>query len=295
MTAPLATPLLSVSAYNAAVNQAETTRLLDQIVHASALLQGACHRRFDEYVEAKRFTAKLTVKGGDLLDWYRLSLNADLRSLSLLETDIAFGGASGSGTPVTAAYELIAGEWISGAPSNSGRELALDEIASTTSFLTTLNPRKSIGVNGLWGFGGQWVNSGATVTGLDVSTSATAATVSSATNIEVGQVWRVGTEYLYVNNLASSVATVDRAYNGSTAALHVAATAVYYWQAHPLVQKLVRRLVQWDEEQKKSPMAQNVVIGDFTLPAATAGLPKDVFDTISITGLLALPEWIVKA
>lgn len=295
MTAPLATPLLSVSAYNAAVNQAETTRLLDQIVHASTLLQGACNRRFDEYIEAKRFTAAPAVDGGDLLDWYRLRLNADLRSLTLLETDIPFGGAAGSGTAVTTATAVVSNDNIGGSPANSGRTLALDEVAGTTNFQTTLNPLRSIGVNGLWGFGGQWVNSGATVSGLSVSTSATAATVSSATNIEVGQVWRIGTEYLYVNTLASSVATVDRAYNGSTAAVHPDTTAIYYWQAHPLVQKLVRRLVQWDEKQKEFPMAQNVSVGDFSFPAPTDGLPKDVFDTIYKVGLVALPEWIVKA
>lgn len=294
MTAPEVTPLLLVSAFNEATNQDEVTRLLPQLIHASAMLQGACRRRFDEYIDGKRYTATRVIKGGDLLDGYRLALGADLRSLTRLETDIAFGDDIGDGTTNTDAYEIITGEDVGGAAPNSGRELALDPFSSY-GFVSSINPRRSIGVTGLWGFGGRWVNSGATVSGLSISAAATAAVVSSDTNIEVGQVWRIGTEYLYVNTLVTVNATVDRAYNGSTAAIHADGTAIYYWQAHPLVQKLVRRLVQWDEKQTEFPMSQNVSIGDFSVPTPTDGLPKDVYDTIYNVGLVALPERIVKA
>lgn len=295
MTAPITTPLLTVSAYNAAVNQAETTRLLDQIIHASALLQGACNRRFDEYIADNYYDARLVVNGGDLLDSWRLMLGADLRSVTTLEVAIPFGSNIGTGTVVSDTKVIIGNDDAGGAPANCGRTLALDSYAGSTNFLTDVQPRRSIGVRGLWGFGGQWVNTGVTVSGLSVSTSATAATVSSATGIEAGQVWRIDSEYLYVNTLVTTAATVDRAYNGSTAAVHANGTAIYYWQAHPLIQKLVRRLVQWDEKQKEFPMSQNVSVGDFSLPAPTDGLPKDVYDTLNLVGLIAYPERMARA
>lgn len=295
MTAPLTTPLLLPSAYNDATNQDEPRRLLEQIIHASALLQGACHRRFDEYVATERYTARLVVDKGDLLSWSSLALNADLRSVTAIATGIPTGGAIGDGTALTDDVDIILSEDAGGSPAFSGRELALDAY-SGSSFASTGNPRKSIGVTGVWGFGGQWVNTGTTVNTLQDSSS-TSLILASASGLEVGMVFKVGSEYQYVEyvNMAAKTATVSRAYNGSTAASHAIAVPVYYWQAHPLVQGLIRRMVQWSEEQLKSPMATTVVIGEFSYPANTSGLPKDVFDAIYRAGLVALPDRIVKA
>lgn len=294
MSAPLTTPLILTSTFNEATAQQEPSRLLEQIIQASALLQGACKRRFDEYVATVRYTARLVVNGGDLLDWYRLSLNADLKSASALAYDIPFGGVIGDGTAITA-YDIIASEDAGGSSANSGRELMLDAY-NGTSFASTNNPRKSIALTGIWGFGGQWVSTGTTVNTLQDSSS-TSLVLAVVTDIEAGMVFKVGTEYEYAElvNVATKTVTVTRAYNGSTAASHSIGVTVYYWQAHPLIQGLIIRQLQWSEVQKNAPMSGSVTVGDFTFPVDTNGLPKDVYDTIYRVGLVALPDRIVKA
>lgn len=294
MTAPLVTPLLLPSTWNEATAQAEPSRLLEQIIIASSLLQGACKRRFDEYVATNRYDAKLIKDRGDLLDWYRLSLNADLKSVTTLATDIPFGGVIGSGTAVTT-YDLIQSEDAGGASAASGRELILDEWGGT-SFIPNGNPRKSIGVTGVWGFGGQWVSTGTTVNTLQDSSS-TSLVLASVTGIEAGMVFKVGTEYEYAEsvNVAAKTVTVSRAYNGSTAASHSVGAVAYYWQAHPLIEGLITRQIQWSETQKESPMSGSITVGDFSYPVDNNGLPKDVYDIIYRVGLVALPDRIVKA
>lgn len=299
MTPPLTTPLILPSTFNEATNQDEQARLIPQIVQASALLQGACHRRFDEYIGDERYTARLVVKGGDLLSYTRLSLRADLRSLTTLALDIPLGGGIDDGTVSTDDTDIILSEDAGGSQANSGRELILDEYTGG-SFVPSGNPRKSIGVRGVWGFGGQWVNTGATVRS-SYTAGDTTLTISSASLLEAGMVIKVGTEYLYVESVTGSetpesdTAAVSGAYNGSTAANHDADDVIYRWEAHPLVQALIIRQLQWSEVQKESPMSGSLTVGDFTFPVDTNGLPKDVYDTIHRTGLAVLSDRIVKA
>lgn len=297
MTAPQATPLLATSAYSAlAPNTSQgSTNVLSMSIAASAYLQRLCKRRFDEYITTHKHTARRVVKGGHLLDQFTLLLKDDCRAVTAFYYDVPVGGAITDGVAISSGYQLVDSDPADGQQTTSARELALDIYGSYTLEIPSVDPRNSIWVTGRWGFGGQWVNSGATVSGLNLSAAATAATVSSATNIEVGQVWKIESEYLYVNTLASTTATVDRGYNGSTAVVHPDSTAIYYWQADPVAQDLTRRLMQWKFSQAQSPMAGSVTVGDFSFPVDTSGLPRDLYLMIEQSGLLIKPQWIVKA
>jgi hypothetical protein len=90
-------------------------------------------------------------------------------------------------------------------------------------------------------------------------------------------------EYIYVDavpTVSGGNVTVGRAYNGSTTQTWASGTTVQYFQALEVVRDIIRRLVQWKQEQVKSPVASNVTVGDFSFPVSLDGLPADLYLTI---------------
>lgn len=286
MPAPDATPLLLPTAdYTAEISTVTTAaNLLRQIIGASDFLQRICKRRFDECIATRKYTARHVLYGGNLLDSYTLVLDHDLKSVTTFAYDVAVGAAISSGTAITSGYQLVEIENNYGV--TASRKIALDRVAGSVILSApSYDPLNSIQVAGVWGYGGQWINSSATVSGLSSGTTATSATVSSATPFEAGQVWKIDSEYIYLDSISGTTATITRAVNGSTAATHSDGTTIYHWRPMQIVKNLVRRLVQWGYEQMKAPMAGAVTIGEFEYPVDTSGLPKDIYKMIADSGL----------
>lgn len=287
MPAPDATPLLLPTAdyINAGVPTVTSTAdILNKSIAASLFLQRICNRRFDERIDTLKHTAKYSIFGGDLIDSYTLLLKGDLKSVTTFAYDVQVGADISTGTAITSGYQLVYEDDVNSV--TSARKIALDSLQTASLNVPVYEPVNSIHVKGVWGYGGQWV-SVTTLNGAIADTTTTSVTVTSGAGagIEAGMVLKVDSEYLYIDSVSTNTLTVTRAVNGSTAATHLTAITVYYWQPMQLVKSLVRRLVQWAYEQIKAPMAGAVTIGEFQYPVDTSGLPKDVYKMIADSGL----------
>jgi len=285
MPAPLTTPLISMSQYTELVHNIEpSTHLLKMIVRASDALQNYCGRRFDERRDVRPYTALLESKGGHLFDAYTLMLDDDLKSVNTLAVNVPFGATLASQGTVITGYKVLgyAGR------NSGGREtlrLILDSTGTNVFNQPSGDPHESIWIDGLWGYDGQWVSSGATLSGA-INDSVVACVVNTSAALERGMVIKIDSEYLYVEAVSGTDVTISRGFNGSTATSHADGASISYWYAMDMVQDLVARLVQWRGEQLKSPTAGSVTIGDFTYPVDMSGLPKDVFKAINDSGLM---------
>jgi len=279
MTSPQATPLLLPSDYRAALgasspSNAMADRLLDALVEVSDLIQQMTDRRFDEYIMARKYIARSVADDGDLLDGQTLMLRADLKSVLSI--------TNGDSTVVSVSdCELH--------PLNSNVKTRLVFSSDVGRWTRGTSALSRIIVDGVWGYGGKWQKTGFTVTLAAVDTL----TFTTSGAVEEGMVLKVGTEYLYVEDVTAAPApftvTVERAYNGSTAAVHASAVS-YRWRPMPVIETLMRRLVQWRGEQAKSPLVGQAVIGDFTIPISVEGIPKDVLRVMGEAGLYRKAE-----
>jgi hypothetical protein len=276
MTAPLATPLILRSAIAdriAATNVTGQAAVLDKIIEESDRLQSWCNRRFDERIETRYYTARGIGYGGDVYG-PELWLDDDLRSVTTL--------INGDGTAITTDYTLL--------PRSSDKRgvASKDKVRlSTTSGLAwsagSNDPVEAISLAGLWGYGGQWKQVATVTSGLAASIAATSFVSSAA--LEGGMMLRVGTEYIYVDSTGGTTTAVTRACNGSTAALHADATVIYRWEAEPLVQKHVARLVLISLMQDSNPLFGQMILGDFQAAVTSDGTPKDVLLDVDKAGL----------
>lgn len=101
------------------------------------------------------------------------------------------------------------------------RELVIHEDSSATWGLG----HRGNDVAGKWGY--QDVRDSLTATAaIILTTTETTVTVSAAAEFSAGQTLLIGSEQLYVRSTATTVLTVDRGVNGTTAAAHGAAAAI---------------------------------------------------------------------
>lgn len=141
--------------------------------------------------------------------------------------------------------------------------------------------QKSVKVEGVWGYVDDraecWESSGDTVEDNPLSSSATGVTVNNAggndlwgrpQRFQVGQLWRIESEYVELTALASATGgTVARGRNGSTAAAHVQNTAIDIWRppapvklaATALVVRSYMRAVQGYADGRASPEISQMV------------------------------------
>lgn len=271
---PLQTPLLLVSDLTGEVlgvdptDVASAPRLRSYIVTASNYLELHCNRSFGERIETRYYTARQLRSGGSLYG-VELWLDDDLRALTTL--------TNGDGATISSTdYTLLPKH-----PDLNGvvykHTVRLNPYGpSYWRMGGAIDPVQAISVLGTWGYGGQWLATGATVSGAHTD-SVTTLDVSAGA-LEPGMVLKIDSEYLYVSDTVDENSyTVTRAYNGSTAASHSNGATVYRWYALELVQALVKRLVIYQIERVKAPLFGSAVIGDIVLPIDTSGLPKDFF------------------
>lgn len=278
-TVPQTTPLLLPDEYREITNHSDKLKLL---IEASAALQRYCNRRFDESRDTRYFAARRLRDDGDLWDEMTLQITDDLKQVLTLAKDVP-----ADATSISQGTAVAAGQYLT--PGRRSMRDPIGQIMLISGVFDGLGSpanQRSIWLDGLWGWGGQWVDTGLTVSDNPLTISATEMTPSSTAGFEIGHVLKIDGEYLYVRGLDNAASiTLSRAFNGSTAAQHAASTKIYYWQADDQVRALVRRLVMWAVEQIKSPVAGTVTLGDFSYPVDMSGLPKDVYNAINDSGL----------
>jgi hypothetical protein len=152
--------------------------------------------------------------------------------------------------------------------------------------------KQVIALSGLWGFHERyqeaWVDSLDSVENIGgITSGATSITVNDAdgdasdmgkTRFQAGQMILIDSEFLYVTgvNTTTNTLTVQRGYNGSTAAAHDKDDVIYIWRPMPIVVKACVRLVQWMYTQKDvDNFDRTFVVGTGVVSVPTA-LPADV-------------------
>jgi hypothetical protein len=274
MTAPLVTPLVLLSEVRGDLNVTSTTdtdnRVRNLIMEESEHLQRVCKRRFDHRVATIKHTPRLLQYGGDLLNSLDLALRHDLVSVTAI--------TNGDSATISSGYTLEP-------DSNEVKSVIHLDSLGAVSWTNSNDPRNAISATGVWGYGGQFEATSYTVSsGLAADAAATSFVSSSA--LETGMVLKIESEYLYVSSTSGTTTTVERGYNGSTAATHANATAISRFKPNALVQRLVKRLVAWRLEQVKSPLFGSAVVGDVIFPVATDSMPKDVAAAVKAARLV---------
>lgn len=278
----MVTPLILLSELKGVVNAKWTdtdaaANVRRVIESASAWLQQACERRFDEYLATVVFDA-VPIPSGDINGYDLLLGRRELRSLTSIEID---------GEAITTGYSPRPRN-ADALGNNAYRVIRLDTFGSQT-WLSADDPWEAIEVTGTWGYGGSWVTTGATLA-ANMAIDATAFTSSSGTLVEIGQTLKIDSEYLRITDVSGTTVTVLRAVNGSSAAAHTSGVTIYEWSAEPLVKAQIERLVLWKLQQQQSPLAGQVVIADMSFPVSNDGVPKDVIVTCQQVGLTRPPS-----
>ena len=151
-----------------------------------------------------------------------------------------------------------------------------------------------ISVNGLWGYHDHydkaWVDSGDELQ-AGISAAATSLTVADYTGaaddllsprFQVGQMICIDSEFMLITAITAGVGaaadtlTVQRAFNGTTAATHLINAPVYVFRLMGIVVRSTLRLVQWMYTQKDvDTFDRTYVLGAGVVNVPTA-LPTDV-------------------
>lgn len=297
------TPLLLPSEYTLLLHQivtdpddadyeASLEGYLNLLIEASAAVQRYCGRRFDERRETRRFRPVTIQRNGHMLDARTLQMDDDLKTIITFATDVPASATEAADGTVLAGgdYVPIKGRTIFG-------ETVITQLKRAGGFSYDPDNPENVWIDGIWGRGGRWVKVGAKLS-EDAAADDETLIVDAIGRLEPGMVLRLGDTHDYAYCLDLTIPsgtdpitiTVDRGYNGSVAEAHSTNDAVYFWLAMETPRALVRRLVTWAVEQVKSPTTGTVTIGDFSYPADTSGLPKDLFIIIKSSGLMRMGD-----
>lgn len=118
-----------------------------------------------------------------------------------------------------------------------------------------------------------WRDVGASLAAAIVSTSATTFTCTTGL-LQVGHFIKIDSEYMYVTAVTvggSDTVTVVRGVNGSTAATHLIATAIYRWW-NRAIEMLCRQAVVAYHRLKNNPTGETIRVGNDSFST-----PKDVY------------------
>lgn len=235
------------------------SRLADLIMTASAIVERESNRRFDRRYETRRYTPRQTVDGGDLVG-RKLTLDADLLSVVELVNGDDQVVAPGS-------YDLL--------PDNAA---AFDAIELVENLRWSFSGRaaRKIRVNGLWGYGGEWVSSGAALS-APLPAPVSLVPVTEVGALEQHQLIRIDDEFMTISApVDESPLTVSRGVNGSQAVLHNDGATVEVFVPHELVMRAVDRLAMWLSELDENPSGRAVrAVGDFARAIDITATPED--------------------
>lgn len=227
-------------------------RLLELTEQAGAWLEQICNRRFDRYVDVRRYKNRWLNNGGDLLTSSELLLDVDLK-------------------------ELLTDPGYTLEPLNADR--AFSTVVADDGF--TLNDDDRIEIDGVWGWGGEFEQ--VELLTEELSASATSILVADSTLYETFMTLRIDDELLLVTEITDSThIAVTRAHNGSTAAIHAVGAANTKFIADTMVRLEIISYVRWSESKSSSPVSGMwSPFGDETVPTAKGiGPPDALFNAL---------------
>lgn len=109
---------------------------------------------------------------------------------------------------------------------------------------------RRVQIAGIWGYSYETEDTGQQVEdAAGINSSVTAITVTSAADIDPGETIVIGTEQMYISDTTSIGLTVQRAINGTTAAVHAKDTTIYRRRYPRDVEEVIKERVvgkRWD-------------------------------------------------
>jgi hypothetical protein len=146
------------------------------------------------------------------------------------------------------------------------------------------NDMQVISLTGLWGshdkYSLAWVDNGQTVVDNPLSSGATSIVVGAITPFSAGQLIRVDNELMLISAAALVLTvptlTVERAYNGSTAAAHVAGSKIKVWKLQGNINQACLRMVKWRYNQKDVDAFDKTYSVETGILSSPAAIPTDI-------------------
>jgi len=245
----------SLKTYLSVTGTGDDTLLKAICTRASRIWEKLTQRQYYELAATHRF---------DFQEGYQLMLyDADLLDTTTL--------TNGDGNALATYYEYPLRFYPK-------RWLELDQSGGDI-FTYSTTPQRCIQVAGLWGYhtdyDNAWASSGDTVQDAPLTAAATTLNVTSGGNFAVQQTIKVESEQLYITAISTNALTVGRGKNGTTAASHIATSAITIWTPDADIQHWAMRLAAWLYRQKDAPFEKTAFtdVGVVTVPAA---MPVDI-------------------
>jgi len=242
---------VDVKGYLGVTDTDDDTLLLTCCQWARAQIDSICGRHFYPKIETITY---------DFVASYELTLDRDLIDITTL--------TNGDDSTITSTYYKL---YPSSGPPYAWIEL---DRAQGVIFSYSDTKQQCLSVLGVWGYDEITEASGATVSST-YSASATSLTPSDMGPFAVGDLLKVGDEYLWVRALEDTVLRVVPAVNGSTAAAHAAATVIYLVRFPTEITNIATRLAAWRFKQRDGifETTANPALGTVSIPAA---VPVDI-------------------
>ncbi|MCG3207315.1 MAG: hypothetical protein FOGNACKC_00915 [Anaerolineae bacterium] len=199
--------------------------------------------------------------------WGYLQVDDDLLEVVALTTD------NGDRQLAPAEFFLACGTNSNLRPYN---RIVLNANSSSAYFDFTETPQRSNQVDGIWGYHDEydkcWVDTGLTLT-EEMTAQVAVLPVGDVSNtkdvrgfapaIKTLHTLKIDDEFLYVYEVGQDgVPLVERAVNGTTAAIHLVGAKVYSFRSMGIIEQVTRRITNWLYMQKDSA-------GDMDRPIVT--------------------------
>lgn len=200
------------------------------------------------------FYPRIMTRTHDMPNSMELRLNADLLSI----TSISNGDATAvtSSQYVTMPHEDSPFWAIRLKPSSSISWTSTDD-GDTDG---------AISIVGIWGYHTRYDMAWRSLTTLGaaiVTTSATTFTATSGVSFSSGQIIKIDSEYMLVTGVNGTTVTVERGWNGSTAATHLINAAITVWRTQGEINRACRDIVTnvYNNRYGNNPTGQISITG----------------------------------
>ena len=146
-----------------------------------------------------------------------------------------------------------------------------------------MNNQAAISINGIWAYHTDAFHMWRPLTTLAAAIATTSVTTFTATNgalFSSGQIIKIDSEFMLVVSASGSTVTVERAWNGTTAATHLILANVYVWRTQGEINRACRDIVMAVYNNRYG----NAATGQITITAAGVIVtPDDIPATTRLT------------
>ena len=194
-------------------------------------------------------------------------------------TVTAYGGTDRA-TSETLTEGYNADFWLM--PYNSAPKTILKLNEDTTKGLGA--GQQTLSILGSWGYTADTVS--VTTSDAITSTTATSASVASATDLGPAQPILINTEQLYITAISGNTLTVERGVNGSTAATHSGGASLYRYDYPELVVQACLDLAKLAFRDRDLGSATTIGSGDAAITSAESEMQSvlQTLDQYRVTG-----------